>query len=435
MGSITFTNNLEKEVRNFLKDNEKITTILIVGETFDTISDLSKNGLTILKLPSMNNLPTSLDLYNALILINHGNLNQLEQELARCVPLIGANIICLNSNKSPPNSLFLISIPKSGTHLLTNLVSELGYSQGSIEDTHSSDTWKNLISSNTHTTAKSFFVDYVHNTTHGGRLHPFLNSCAIFIYRNPLDILVSEAKYYPKPDNTLFYQYFDGMQFEETLLDLVDNPFLGTIRDRTLDFSPWLKFSNVIPISYEELIPVTRGGKPNSQSKTIWSLMLKLKRSGRVKEIIENINSNSPSSATFSQGLSGSYQAVINQKVHQRLSKLPMDFMTKYGYDRLWTKDFNDFKNYKDKNYFKSKNVEFYRGKRLKLFESNNNSTPVLIKVIEDYNIVLYNQHYWGVQHGTEINFSELNPGNFFLCDVNMDKLLFKLFRHIENSS
>ena len=434
MGSITFTNDLETQIKNFLQDNEKITTVLVIGETFDKITYFNKNGLTILELPDITSIPTSLDLYNSLIVLNYSNLNQLDQELEKCIPLIGSNIICLSSKKYPPKPLFLISIPKSGTHLLTNLVSELGYSQGSIENNHTSDTWLNLISSHTHTTAKSFFADYANNAPHGGRLHPFLSSYAIFIYRNPLDILVSEANYYPKQGNTLFYQYFDGMQFDEKLIDLVDNPFLGTIRDRILDFSPWLKFSNVIPISYEELIPVTRGGKPDSQSKTIWSLMLKLKRSGCLKEIIENINSNSQSSATFSTGLSGSYQAVINQKVHQRLSKLPMDFMTKYGYERLWSKDFNDFKNYKEKNYFKSENVEIYRSKKLKLFESNNNFTPVLIKVIENYNIVLYNQRYWGVQHGTKINFAELDPANFALCDTSMDKLLFKLFRHIENS-
>jgi hypothetical protein len=101
--------------------------------------------------------------------------------------------------------IYLISIPKSGTHLLYGLVKAFGY--------HDSVTTEMLPRpgnsycleyTNSHTVARDFFVDTVRRSPHGARDHPFPYTPTLFMYRNPLDIVVSEANYYHKDGNTLF---------------------------------------------------------------------------------------------------------------------------------------------------------------------------------------------------------------------------------------
>jgi hypothetical protein len=92
------------------------------------------------------------------------------------------------------------------------------------------DLWYCLESSNTHTSAHHLFLDIVHRSHFGNRLHPFPKSPVIFIYRNPLDIVVSEANYYHEDGKTAFSGYLNHLCFEERLIRLIDDPWLlGTI--------------------------------------------------------------------------------------------------------------------------------------------------------------------------------------------------------------
>ena len=60
-------------------------------------------------------------------------------------------------------------------------------------------------------------------------------------------------------------------------LALIDDPWLfGSFRDRMAGFVPWLEFSNVIPVSFEELVGARGGGDDATQRRLIWSLQLKL---------------------------------------------------------------------------------------------------------------------------------------------------------------
>src|SRR5574341_1352141 len=90
--------------------------------------------------------------------------------------------------------LFLISIPKAGTHLLYTLARAFGYAAGIVcPEWPSPRHWYCVEYSNSHTRATDFFIDTVRRSPFGNRHHPFATRPALFIYRNPLDILVSEA--------------------------------------------------------------------------------------------------------------------------------------------------------------------------------------------------------------------------------------------------
>ena len=192
---------------------------------------------------------------------------------------VNARVVAVKTDRFwAEQPLFLISIPKSGTHLLYRLAEAMGYRAAvQLQDDPAPGYWYCVEYTNSHTTAKDFFVDTVRRSPFGNRHHPFMRSPAIFIYRNPLDILASEAQSYHREGKAAFAGYFSGLGQEERLLRLIDDPWLlGTARDRIGAFLPWLGLPNVVPVSFEELVGPRGGGDAEQQRRVIWSIQLKL---------------------------------------------------------------------------------------------------------------------------------------------------------------
>ena len=266
--------------------------------------------------------------------------------------------------------LFLISIPKSGTHLLYKLAESFGYKPGIVlSEPPSPGNWYCLEYSNSHTSAKDFFIDTVRRSPFGNRHHPFPRSPAIFIYRNPLDILVSEANYYHKDGKTAFHGYLNTRSFEERLLTLIDDPWLmGSIRDRIGNFIPWLEFGNVIPISFEELIGDQGGASGEEQLKLIWSMQLKLHIPGNPKYFGKKIfDQNSP---TFHKGKIGSFKDYFTDEAYKKFYQLPQDFVQSLGYD---------FEDPQADNLVPKRSLEF-RARPLTYSEVDFDNTQILVE-------------------------------------------------------
>lgn len=229
--------------------------------------------------------------------------------------------------------LFLISIPKSGTHLLNKLAEVMGYAPGIVHDEFPlPGQWYCLEYSNSHTVARDFFVDSVRRAPFGNRYHAFTSAPALFIYRHPLDVLVSEANYYHREGKTTFSGYLSNLPFEQRVHRLLDDPWLlGSIRDRICGFAPWLEFQNVIPVSFEELVGPKGGGIREDQLRLIWSLQLKLQVAGRPHAIADQIfDRDSP---TFYQGQIGAWRSALSEEHLSRIRTLNQDFMSVFGYD------------------------------------------------------------------------------------------------------
>lgn len=228
--------------------------------------------------------------------------------------------------------LFLISIPKAGTHLLYTLAEAFGYVAGIVcPEWPRPRHWYCVEYSNSHTRATDFFIDTVRRSPFGNRHHPFATSPALFIYRNPLDILISEANYYHRDGNTIFGGYLANRSFDERLLALIDDPWLfGSFRDRMAGFVPWLEFSNVIPVSFEELVGARGGGDDAVQRRLIWSLQLKLHIPGRPDAFAGKVFDTE--SATFNAGQIGSHREKLGENARKGFLGLPQDFMSAFGY-------------------------------------------------------------------------------------------------------
>lgn len=282
--------------------------------------------------------------------------------------------------------LFVISIPKSGTHLLLELVRLFGYGDGVVcPEEPKPGLWYCLESSNTHTTARRFFVDTVHHSHFGNRLHPFVRCPAVFMYRNPLDIVVSEANYYHEDGKTVFSTYLSHLSFEERLLRLIDDPLLlGTIMDRVGDFAAWLDVQNVVPISFEELVGEKGGGNRDVQRSLIWSLQLKLQVPGNPEYFGEKIFN--PTSPTFTHGRIGSHWAHFSAQARHKFMSLPQDMMIKLGCDFAEHADVLSI----------PKRAEEFRRRPVKYANADFDDTPVAVEYnLRDFNIVRYRGQYY----------------------------------------
>ena len=149
----------------------------------------------------------------------------------------------------------------AGTHLLIELARAFGYLPGEEAPANPiAGAWHYLEFTNSHTAAPDFFIDTVRRQPHGNRAHPFPHHPSLFIYRNPLDIVTSEANYYQEDGSTVFAGYLDALDYDQRLLRLIDDPWLmGSVRDRVGKFAAWLEFGSVIPVSFDansRLLPV-----------------------------------------------------------------------------------------------------------------------------------------------------------------------------------
>ncbi len=262
-----------------------------------------------------------------------GASSELGADLLRLVDLPGLRVLAPRTDDYFKNkALFLISIPKSGTHLLIKLAEVMGFAPGlAHEEFPRPGQWYTIEYTNTHTVARDFFVDTVRRSPYGNRHHAFTTAPALFIYRHPLDILVSEANYYHRDGKTAFAGYLSGLTFEQRVLRLLDDPWLlGSIRDRIGGFVPWLGFPNVIPISFEELVGPDGGGSREDQIRLVWSLQMKLQVPGEPHVYASQLfDRDSP---TFFRGRIGAWHSSLSEEHLARFRALNQDFMDLFGY-------------------------------------------------------------------------------------------------------
>jgi len=274
----------------------------------------------------------SLD-FDDVLLLNEFNAERLSSLMMDYLDAKYINILAPETERYCKNRpLFLVSIPKGGTHLLYRLAGAMGYGAAVVHKGNpAAGNWYCLEYSNSHTVARDFFIDSVRRQPFGNRHHPFLRTPVLFIYRNPLDVLVSEANYYHKDGSTLFSPYLSGLSFEQRLMRLIDDRYLlGSIRERINNFVPWFECENVIPVSFEELIGDDGGGSNNVRNDLIWSLQLKLHVPGVPEELGASIFDES--SPTFHEGRIGSSRQKMTADALDRFFALEQDFMMLTGY-------------------------------------------------------------------------------------------------------
>jgi hypothetical protein len=228
-------------------------------------------------------------------------------------------------------SFYLLTLPKAGTHLLYELMRAFRIDFGGSAPPTRTGHYHSLVHSNTHTPAMRFFEE-LSNCPGGGVDHPFFNQPALFIYRNPMDVVVSETFYLTRKDKTPLAHFYNTFSDPERCLSLIaGDPIIGCIRDRIRAYVAWLRLPNVIPISFEELIGPQGGGTNEAQQRTIWSLQLKLQVPGSPQEHGAGLFNRG--SWTFRQGTINSHREFFGPEHYEAFRGLNQDFMRELGYD------------------------------------------------------------------------------------------------------
>lgn len=272
------------------------------------------------------------ELQPLVIVVTEEEVARVSQTLQDCIDLESGIVLSpITEDHVSRRPFFVTTIPKSGTHLLIKMLGTMGLSQN-YSSLPVAGKWNVVQDYAYHTPCKEFVADNFLKTATPMGKHPLFHSPVIFMYRNPLDIMVSELSWSQKSAE-IYSNFLQSFHDDSArLMALIEDPFLlGGIRERMGRYIGWLDFSNVIPVSYEELVGARGGGSDKEQVKTLWSLQLKLHIPGRTQEIAQAIYDQK--SATFSKGKIGRYKEFFESKHYARFRSLPQDFMEKMGYD------------------------------------------------------------------------------------------------------
>jgi hypothetical protein len=310
-------------------DSSRPIILIGQGELAEAIARLASAAL----LSRFAELPGPLPA-QCILVLTETDAEHLAAQLIACVDYADITILApVTSHHASRKPLFIVSIPKGGTHLVYELAAAMGYAAGvELPDFPKPQTWYCLEYSNSHTVAKDFFVDTVRRSPFGNRHHPFPHSPVLFCYRHPLDILVSEAHYYCRDGKTAFSGYFAGEDLDQRIRRLThDEWLLGSLRQRVGGFLPWLRFPNVIPVSFEELVGEKGGGIEALQRRLIWSILLKLQVDGSVADIAGRVFNTH--SATFHEGRIGAFRTQLSASLIEDLARDCQELMEGFGYD------------------------------------------------------------------------------------------------------
>lgn len=270
------------------------------------------------------------DIANAdLVLVLKGSCTDVSRALHACIGVDVAVIAPVTEHHYSRRTAFLTAIPKAGTHMVIRLLDQMGLGR-SPDRAPRPGTWSTPVGYEYHAPCRELMANDWFDPV-GRRL--LFRSPAIFVYRNPLDIVVSELDWFARPEHA-FSAYLNCCTDRSEQLDrlIADDTVMGSIRDRVNRYAGWVNFSNIIPLSYEELVGDRGGGNDDEQREAIWSLQLKLHIPGEPHEYGARLYD--PASTTFSKGRIGRHVECFKERHFTLLDSLPQDFMQVLGYVR-----------------------------------------------------------------------------------------------------
>ncbi|MFA5924976.1 MAG: hypothetical protein WC856_27460, partial [Methylococcaceae bacterium] len=361
---------------------------LVVGVTacsefvFDI---LNKHGFSWVEKP-IEDFPVAEIASYDLVVVFSGAGDDVSRVLHACIDLSISVVAPVTDHHVSRRTVFLMSIPKAGTHMMIRLFDLMGLPRSSDRE-QLPGTWSTPVGYEYHAPCRELLDGDCFEPI--GRQLLF-RSPAIFVYRNPLDIVVSELDWFVKAGHA-FSGYLNSCKDESEQLSrlIVDQTVLGSIRDRINRYAGWVNFNNVIPVSYEELVGARGGGRDTQQADSIWALQLKLHIAGSPEAFGSQLYD--PGSATFSKGIVGRHMERFESKHVELFDSLPQDFMHSLGYTRnspnsLRTSEF------------------LYRPLVVKDLPTELLYTPRLVgKDLLGWNIVEMAGQYFPVQHGEHI--------------------------------
>jgi hypothetical protein len=231
--------------------------------------------------------------------------------------------------------ILLVSIPKSGTHMLEGILESVPIMRNSG--------WRTI-------TNDAFTPNVIHKIKHGMFANSHLyHSCdlvrsladenvkTIFMIRDPRDIVISRYKYicdidYLHPAHT----YFSNLQSNEDRLTAsiqgVENlvPSIKSVLD---DFKGWIYESDVLTVRFEELVGSRGHGSDDMREHKLNEIFkfagLNIDK-GRIRHIDEQLRDKD--SSTRRRGIVGGWKEEFTDYHTELFENNLQDLMEEYGY-------------------------------------------------------------------------------------------------------
>jgi hypothetical protein len=252
-------------------------------------------------------------------------LINLLKKISRCV------------KKLPKKKILIVSVQKSGTHLIKNVMKEAGFEGIGVG--------KNVRMSNFNGLKDNQYLwshftppDEIQMALEKGDESVFI----IFNFRDPRDVLISWFYWlHPKSDKSmhLHQDYMKKVYSHFTDDELIDilirndkfregeyNPIEHFRFSRVLYFHP-----NVLNVRFEDLVGSSGGGDDILQKKTIESIFNYLDIANVDIDVIAN-SAFDTKSETFRKGRIGGYKDVLSKDQIKLFNELHGDIIKQYGY-------------------------------------------------------------------------------------------------------
>lgn len=229
----------------------------------------------------------------------------------------------------------VISVPKSGTHLIERILCLHPYLYRRFLPTlHPNNVnrfggVKYILET---TKPGQILITHLHYSEENNKTMDYFKVKKIFVIRDPRDIVVSEAFYMKKNKKHPYHLFAKKLSLEECLYRAIvgdSNQGYPSINETLNWFSGWFHSGSFI-VRFEDVINEEK--RVDILLELFEYLGIELQAT-LLKEICEQ--AVSPVSPTFRKGKSGIWQEYLNDKMYELFLKQAGQWMDVYGYDIL----------------------------------------------------------------------------------------------------
>lgn len=248
----------------------------------------------------------------------------------------------------PEGAVFLNSFPKSGTHLLYQIFENLPNIKNYYTFIASMPSFPHV------EVRKNKIVKKINNIVNCElvRAHLFFdnefvkllkekNTVLFFIYRDPRDVVISEANYlYDMNKFHSLHKFYKNLHNidDRIMFSIMGNQFINTkyhyynIYDRFNKYKGWLNDKNVFSIKYEDLV----GESSKEKVKQIISYYAKQINNQDIENLFSiAISSINPQkSHTFREGGTNKWKKYFNKEHKKVFKEIAGDLLIELGYEK-----------------------------------------------------------------------------------------------------
>ncbi len=245
--------------------------------------------------------------------------------------------------------IFVNSLPKAGTHLVTSRLRQVPQLQDSRlwirrKAVNAKDVRNERIEE--FEFDRPAFESYL-ATVRGGQFFTghleftpdLLDALAqadirtIFVRRHPLDVLVSQFHYIKGLRRHSKHDFIMGLSDDDERIDVLirgsRSPYMPGLARQLAAFQPWLETPDVFPVRFEDLVGARGGGDDAIRDRTMTEMLQFI---GLPEGSLPAID-NPATSATFRKGRMNAWAELLTPDRLARLSDEDRDAIRRFGYD------------------------------------------------------------------------------------------------------